>query len=109
MICMRVPPFSWVAATSISGRVTFCPRKSKFYLSVKHPIFRVRLEGYIRPRRGVCGELKLELQGVGEIKAADLTNRFNDSPPQTKCYLHPVETVMLESNFNLPRHSHRLP
>ena len=31
--------------------VTFFPRKCKSYLSVKHPIFRVRLEPYIRPAR----------------------------------------------------------
>jgi len=35
----------------------------------------------------VCGELKLELQGVGEIKAADLANRFNDSPPPDIMYV----------------------
>jgi hypothetical protein len=38
-----------VKAISISGSVTFFPRKSKPYLSVKHPIFQVRLEPYIRP------------------------------------------------------------
>ena len=72
MTCMRVPPFSWVAVATISGRVTFCPRKSKFYLSVKHSIFRVRLDDTSGRAVEVCGELKLELQGVGEIKAADL-------------------------------------
>ena len=135
MTCMRVPPFSWVAVATISGSVTFFPRKSKFYLSVKHSIFRVRLDDTSGRAVEVCGELKLELQGVGEIKAADLANRFNDSPPpdimyvwskpyiklnkkskttvcresdrrRTKCYLHPVETVMLESYFNL-RHGFR--